>query len=164
MVEFGAGGAITHAEEPTMTTETQPPEAAEALAVDDSVPATAATRSTGEDATASTAAPESESVGANINVSAVDQSQNAPQSARAGDLEASSAPAPSLARPTNAVPPTPVNPPTAPQNPRRKRRAKGWSCPVCRQRKRLRIPHLTHFHAHLLFVPLLTDTPSRFFL
>ncbi|KAI0000170.1 hypothetical protein BJV74DRAFT_882830 [Russula compacta] len=130
MVEFGAGGAITHTEEPAMTTETQPPEAAEAPTVDDSVPPTAATRPTGEDASASAAVPESQSAGANINMSA---SQNALQSAGAGDLETSSAPVPSLAGPTNVVPPTPTNHPTAPQNPRRKRRAKGWSCPVCRQ-------------------------------
>jgi hypothetical protein len=128
-----------------MTTETQPPEAAEAP-VDDSVPY-AATRSTGEDAT---------------DMPAVEQSQNAPQPTRAGDLETSSAPAPSLAGPTNAAP-TPTNPPTAPQNPRRKRRAKGWSCPVCRQRKRLRILHFTLFTRIFYIVPLLTDTPSRFF-
>jgi hypothetical protein len=115
MIEFGAGGAITHAEEPT--TEAQPAvaETTEAPTVDNSAPPAVATD--GE-----------------ADPPAVDASQT---SVMDSSPEASSPPPPP---PTDSTTPAQVAPnvhPIAPvpPNPRRKRRAKGWFCPVCRQRK-----------------------------
>src|SRR5216684_3285772 len=59
MVEFGAGGAIMHSEEPTTTTEPQPAETAETPAVDDSVPPAAMTGPAGGDQPTPAAVPES---------------------------------------------------------------------------------------------------------
>ena len=110
MIEFGAGGAITHAEEPTTTAEAQPAETTETT-VDDS----ARPGSTGEEA---------------ADPSAVDASQVPTEPV--GDSPPAEASSPPTAAPTtpNVLPIAPV-----PPNPRRKRRAKGWFCPVCRQRK-----------------------------
>ena len=141
MVEFGAGGAIMHAEEPSATPEAQPAENAETPVIDDSEPP-AITRGPVEgDGPSSVVLPENEE--ANAESSAIEPSQAAAQPAREEDLVASSASAPPPG-PATLVPPGPVEPPTtpAPQNPRRKRRAKGWSCPVCRQRECPRISRL----------------------
>jgi hypothetical protein len=138
MVEFGAGGAITHAEEPATIPEPQLTETAETPAVDHSGPP--ATRPAEEDSP-SPAVPENEE--GNADSSSIEPSQVVAQPAREEDMVASSTSAPPPA-PTTSVPPNPVESPTAPasQNPRRKRRAKGWSCPVCRQRECPRIFHL----------------------
>jgi hypothetical protein len=130
MVEFGAGGAIMHAEEPTTNLGPQPAETAETPAVDDSGPPAVAS-GPAEDTPAS-----GENEGGNADSPVVEPSQVVAQSARNEDQVASSASAPAGA--TAQVPPSaPV-----PQNPRRKRRAKGWTCPVCRQRECLTSPQL----------------------
>ncbi|KAH9039228.1 hypothetical protein EDB84DRAFT_1068122 [Lactarius hengduanensis] len=129
MVEFGAGGAITHAEEPATTAEAQPAEADEAPpTVDDSAP------STGEEASG----PAAVATGGGE----ADHPSNPPATDAlvepVGDSspESSSSPPPPTASATsaqatpNVLPIAPV-----PPNPRRKRRAKGWFCPVCRRRK-----------------------------
>ena len=126
MVEFGAGGAIMHAEESTTNTGLQPTETAETPVVDDSGPPAVASRPA-EDGPVSGVL--QENGGGNADSSAVEPSQVAAQPARNEDQMASSASAP--AGPTAQVPPSAP----APQNPRRKRRAKGWTCPVCRQRE-----------------------------
>jgi len=119
MVEFGAGGAIIHAEEPTLNLGPQPTET-ETPAVDDS----------GSPAEASRPAEDSPGVMSENGVGNADSSVVAAQLARNEDQVASSASAPPPG-PTSQVPPSAP----APQNPRRKRRAKGWTCPVCRQRE-----------------------------
>ena len=124
MVEFGAGGAIMHSEEPTTNLGTQPTETAGTPAIDDSGLPTVASRPA-EDSPASGAVPE-DGVG-NGDSSTVEPSQVAAQPARNEDQVASSASAPPA--------PTALVPPSAAPNPRRKRRAKGWTCPVCRQRE-----------------------------
>ncbi|KAH9962844.1 hypothetical protein BC827DRAFT_1195313 [Russula dissimulans] len=133
MIEFGAGGAIMHTEEPTTTTEPQPAETVETPAVGDTGSSAVATGPAGEDVAAAVAVPEG-GVG-NADSSAVDPSQVAAQPARNEEPVAPSAPAPSQAGPTTAAQLTSTDPQNSPpqQNPRRKRRAKGWSCPVCRQ-------------------------------
>src|SRR5258708_2939371 len=134
MVEFGAGGAIMHAEEPTQTSEPQPAEIAETPAVNDSGPPAVASGPAEEASPASGAVPEN-GVG-NADSSAVEASQGAAQPVRDDDQVAlstsSSPPGPATQVPSNPIE-TPSAPP--PQNPRRKRRAKGWACPVCRQRE-----------------------------
>jgi hypothetical protein len=139
MIEFGAGGVIMHAEEPTTVAEQQPAETAGPPAVEESVPPATATA---EDHPAPATIPEI--VVANSDLSTAGPPEMAAQPTTNDDPGAASVPAPSQAGPAAPVPPTPTDPPTAvaPQNPRRKRRAKGWSCPVCRQRK---YPHHT-FH------------------
>ena len=134
MVEFGAGGAIMHAEEPLTIIDPQPNETAETPAVDGSGRSTSATRPAEEDSASPVAVPENEE--GNADSSANEPPQVAAQPAREEDLVASSASAPPSG-PATVVPHTPVEPSAAPapQNPRRKRRAKGWSCPVCRQRE-----------------------------
>lgn len=137
MIEFGAGGAIMHTEEQPPTTEPQPAEIAETPAAVDAVPA-AATGSAGEDQPVPATVPE-----------IVVAPEMAAQPARNEEPTlAASTQAPSPAGPV-PVPPTPINPSGTipPQNPRRKRRAKGWSCPICRQRKRPRIPTSRHSRA-----------------
>lgn len=121
MVEFGAGGAIMHAEEPTTNLGRLPTETPETPAIDDSGPLAVPA----EDSPASGALSEN-GVG-NADSSAVEPSQVAAQPAGNEDQVASTASAPPA--PTAQVLPSAP----APQNPRRKRRAKGWSCPVCRQ-------------------------------
>ena len=130
MVEFGAGGAIMHSEEPTTNIGPQPSETAETPAVDDSGPPAVASRPA-EDRPASGTVPEE----GNVDSSAVEPSQVATQPAMNEDQVETSASAPP--GPTAQVPPSAP----APQNPRRKRRAKGWTCPVCRQRE---CPSLCH--------------------
>jgi len=122
MVEFGAGGAITHAEEPATNAEAHPGEAADAPTVDDSAPPAAAAGSAGEEASAPAAATGSGEADPLA-------SQAPAEPARNSTLETSSPspPADSTA-PAQVIPIAPV-----PPNPRRKRRAKGWFCPVCRQ-------------------------------
>ncbi|KAH8987816.1 hypothetical protein EDB92DRAFT_1095118 [Lactarius akahatsu] len=129
MVEFGAGGAITHAEEPATTADAQPAEAADAPpTVDDSaLPASTEEEASGP-AAAATGGDEA------------DRPSNPPATDAlvepVGDSspESSSSPPPPTASATsaqatpNVIPIAPV-----PPNPRRKRRAKGWFCPVCRQ-------------------------------
>lgn len=127
MVEFGAGGAIMHAEEPTTNLGAQPTETSETPVVDDSGPSAVASRPA-ENSLASGAAPEN-GVG-NMDSSSVEPPQVAVQPARDEDQMAPSASVPPSG-PTAQVPPSAP----APQNPRRKRRAKGWTCPVCRQRE-----------------------------
>lgn len=129
MIEFGAGGAIMHTEEPL------PAETAETPAVADAVPPAAATESAGEDQPVSTTVPEI--VVANAESPIAEQPETAAQPAGNEEPVATSVQAPSQAAPAPSVPPTPIDPPSTvpPQNPRRKRRAKGWSCPVCRQRE-----------------------------
>ncbi len=136
MVEFGAGGAIMHTEEPTTSPEPQQTETAETPAVDDSGPSAVASRPGEEDSPALGTVPEN-GVG-NADSSAVEQPQVAAQPARDEDQVASSASTPTPGPTAQVLPPTP-----APQNPRRKRRAKGWTCPVCRQRECPRISHIT---------------------
>jgi hypothetical protein len=126
MVEFGAGGAIMHSEEPTTNLGPQPTETTETPAVDDSGPPAVASR-VAEDNPASGPVPEN-GVG-NADSSAVEPSQVAAQPAGNEDQVASSTSA--TLGSTAQVPPSAP----APQNPRRKRRAKGWTCPVCRQRE-----------------------------
>jgi hypothetical protein len=140
MVEFGAGGAIMHTEESTTIPEPQPNETAETPAIDDSGPPALAARPAEEDSPSPVAVRENEG---NAESSANEPSQVAAQPVREEDLVASSASAPPSG-PATLVPPNLVEPSTAPapQNPRRKRRAKGWSCPVCRQREYPRISHL----------------------
>jgi len=139
MIEFGAGGAIMHTEEPATTTEPQPAETAETPAAGDTASPAVAIGPAGEDVATPVAVTEGE-VG-NADSSAVDPSQVAVEPARDEEPVAPSAPAPSQAGPTTGAQPTPIGPQNAPpqQNPRRKRRPKGWSCPVCRQRKCSRI-------------------------
>jgi hypothetical protein len=134
MIEFGAGGAIMHATEPA-TTEPQPPEVTdtETPAADDTVPQVVVTHAAEEDASA----PEAQAD--NSDSPAVEPSETAVQPVEGGDTAnappSAPAPAPSATPvPSSAANDTPTA--TAPQNPRRRRRAKGWSCPVCRQRKR----------------------------
>lgn len=124
-----------HAEEPATIPEPQPTETTETTetpAVDDSRPPAVATRPTEEDSPSPVAVPENEN--GNADSSAFEPSQVVAQLAMEEDLVASSTSVPPPG-PATLVPP--VEPPTAPapQNPRRKRRAKGWSCPVCRQRE-----------------------------
>ena len=141
MVEFGAGGAITHAEEPA---EAQPAETAEAPAVDDTALPTATAGAGEEDLSA----PEVATGDSNAEPSA-----NAPQDAQepVGDNtpEASppTLPVPTPAQVTSNVPPVA----SAPPNARRKRRAKGWFCPVCRQRKSL-LPFLAFRNSPPLYL------------
>ncbi|KAI9509268.1 hypothetical protein F5148DRAFT_1189030 [Russula earlei] len=134
MIEFGAGGAIVHAEEPTTTSESPQVEVTETPAVGDSVPPDVATRPPEGDAAGPAAVPENEAGHADL--SAAEPSQIAVRPALDEDPVASTAPTSSQAGPATVTQPTittdPQNGP-APQNPRRKRRAKGWSCPVCRQ-------------------------------
>jgi len=143
MIEFGAGGAIMHTEEPTAT-EPQPAETAETPTVVDAVPPAAATGSAEEDQTVPAGVPEI--VVVNAESPTAEPPEMVAQPARNEEPAASSVQAPSQAAPAPPAPPTPVDPPSTipPQNPRRKRRAKGWSCPVCRQRKRP--PHIIHVH------------------
>ena len=126
MVEFGAGGAIMHAEEPTTNLGPQPTETTETPVVDDSGPPAVASRPV--DDPTSEAVPEN-GVG-NAESPAVEPSQAGAQPARDEEQAASSA-SPPTPGPTAQVPPSAP----ALQNPRRKRRAKGWTCPVCRQRE-----------------------------
>ncbi|KAF8265835.1 hypothetical protein EI94DRAFT_1779191 [Lactarius quietus] len=125
MVEFGAGGAITHAEEAATTAEAQPADAAEAPTVDGSAPV--ATGSAGEEAAAATG-------NGVANPPVVSASQAPADPVGNGTPESSSSPPPPTDSTTpaqaasNVIPTAPV-----PPNPRRKRRAKGWFCPVCRQ-------------------------------
>ena len=132
MVEFGAGGAIMHAEEPTTNLGAQPTETAETPAVDDSGPSIASRPA--EDTPASGAVPENGV--SNVDSSAVEPPQVAAHPARDEDQVAPSTSVPPSG-PTAQVPPSAP----APQNPRRKRRAKGWTCPVCRQRECPSSPH-----------------------
>jgi hypothetical protein len=159
MIEFGAGGAIMHAEEPATTTEPQPAETGGQFAVDDTVSPTAATRSVEGD---QPAVPEI--VVADADSSAAGSPEMAAQPPTDDDPATSSVPPPSQAGPALPIPPSPVNPLIAvpPQNPRRKRRAKGWSCPVCRQRKRPRL-HLTLFTCFFFFDPLADPSPFTHF-
>jgi hypothetical protein len=139
MVEFGAGGAIMHAEEPTTTTEPQPTEVTETTAIEDPVPPVAAD----ENAPAPDAAPEGEA--SNTEPPAAETSQTTAQPEGDSETTAPSPPAPAPAPSATPVPSAPTDSPVmppAPQNPRRKRRAKGWSCPVCRQRKHSLFTHL----------------------
>jgi hypothetical protein len=157
MIEFGAGGAIMHTEEPATTTEPQPAETAGQPAVDDIVSSTAATRSVEGDQPALVAVPEI--VVANADSSTAGPPEMAAQPATNDDPAAASVPPPSQASPAPPVPPSPVNPLIAvpPQNPRRKRRAKGWSCPVCRQRKRPRTSISHSSRAFFFFFAPLAD-------
>jgi hypothetical protein len=125
MVEFGAGVAIMHAEEPATIPEPQPTKTAETPAVD--VSAVAAE----EDSPSPAAVPENEE--GNADTPAIEPSQVATQPASAGEDQVASSASPG---PATLVTPNPVEPPTA-QNSRCKRRAKGWPCPVCRQREYL---------------------------
>jgi hypothetical protein len=147
MIEFGAGGAIMHAEEPAANTEPQQ--------------AAAATRSVEGDNPAP-AVPEI--VVASADGSTAGPPEMATQPATNDDPVAASVPPQAGSAPP--VPPMPVDLPTAvvPQNPRRKRRAKGWSCPVCRQRKcpRISISH-TFFFLIRLLIPLPIFTLFFFF-
>ncbi len=144
MVEFGAGGAITHAEEPVTTAEAQPQaETAETPpTVDDSASPAVATGSAGEEASVPAATATRDGEVDPSDPPAADASQVVPAEP-VGDStpEASSPPPPAPATtsttPAQATPNVlPIAP--VPPNPRRKRRAKGWFCPVCRQRKSLR--------------------------
>ena len=152
MVEFGAGGAITHAEEPATTAEAQPTEAAEAPTVDGSAPLTG---SAGEEASV----PAATTGGGEADPShplAVDASQAPAEPVGNSTPEASSQPPP---QPTDSTTPAQATPnviPIAPvpPNPRRKRRAKGWFCPVCRQRKSLSpFPFLRNYYPPPYFLP-----------
>ena len=129
MIEFGAGGAIMHTEEPL------PTETAETPAVADAPPPAVATESAGEDQPVSATVPEI--VVANAESPIAEPPETAAQPAGNEEPAAASVQAPSQAAPVPPVPPSPIDPPSTapPQNPRRKRRAKGWSCPVCRQRE-----------------------------
>ena len=147
MVEFGAGGAIMHTEEPTTTTEPQPTEATETPAVDDPLPPTAATSTAGESAPAPDVVPEGEAN--NTDSVAAETSQTAAQPEGDADTATPSPPVPAPAPSATLDPSAPndlLTAQPASQNPRRKRRAKGWSCPVCRQRK----CSLTHLLVRLL--------------
>ena len=128
MIEFGAGGAITHAEEPTTTV----PETAEAPTVDGSASPAVASGSAGEEASGPAAATGDGEADAPV---VADASQASAEPV--GDstpAEASSPPQDSTTPAAQATPNVlPIAP--VPPNPRRKRRAKGWFCPVCRQRK-----------------------------
>lgn len=147
-----------HAEEPAITTEPQPAETAGQPAVDDTVSPTAATRSVEGDQPALVSVPEI--VVANADSSAAGPPEMPAQPATNDDPAAASVPPPSQAGPAPPVPPSPVNPLIAvpPQNPRRKRRAKGWSCPVCRQRKCPRISIL-HSSRGFFLIRLLISPP-----
>jgi hypothetical protein len=117
MIEFGAGGAITHSEEPTEAPAAT--ETTEAPTADDSAPPAVAT-----DGEADPSDP-----------LAIDASQAPAGPVRDSTPEVSPPPPPP---PTDSTPPPQATPnvhPIAPvpPNPRRKRRAKGWFCPVCRQ-------------------------------
>jgi len=140
MIEFGAGGAIMHTEEPVTATEPQPAETAETPAVVDAGLPAAATGSAEEGQPVPAAVPEIVIVNAESHTA--EPPEMVAQPAGNEEPAAASVQAPSQAAPAPPAPPTPVDPPGTipPQNPRRKRRAKGWSCPVCRQRKRPRIP------------------------
>ncbi|KAH9061115.1 hypothetical protein EDB87DRAFT_1576486 [Lactarius vividus] len=130
MVEFGAGGAITHAEEPATTAETQPAEATEAPAtVDDSAPLA----STGEEEEASGPAAAATGGGEADHPSNPPATDTLVEPIGDSSPETSSPPPPTAsATPAQATPNVlPIAP--VPSNPRRKRRAKGWFCPVCRQ-------------------------------
>jgi hypothetical protein len=155
MIEFGAGGAIMHAEEPAANTEPQQA-AAGPPAADGSVPPAAATRSAEGDNPAP-AVPEI--VIASADGSTAGPPEMATQPATNDDPVATSVPPQAGSAPP--VTPTPVDLPTAvvPQNPRRKRRAKGWSCPVCRQRKCPRISISHSFTLNLFFDPLTETSP-----
>ncbi|KAI0052096.1 hypothetical protein FA95DRAFT_1553769 [Auriscalpium vulgare] len=97
MVEFGAGGAIVNAEEPSTTAEPPAPE------------------------TAAPSAPDAPA-GTSDSTTAPPATDSAEAHAEAPPAEGSPSEQPAV------VPITPI-----PTNPRRKRRAKGWFCPVCRQ-------------------------------
>lgn len=156
MVEFGAGGAITHAEEPATTAEAQPADAAEAPAADDSAPPALETGSAGEEAEVPAAA------------TGTGEADPSASQAPAEPVGNSTLDTPSPPPPTDSTAPaqaTPIVIPIAPvpPNPRRKRRAKGWFCPVCRQRKSLSLFPFPYFprplfrfdHVHFLTSPFL---------
>ncbi|KAI9458685.1 hypothetical protein BJY52DRAFT_1269041 [Lactarius psammicola] len=134
MVEFGAGGAITHAEEPATTAEAQPAETAEAPpTVDDSAPPAAVTGAAGDEVSipaAAAAAGDGEADTSNPPAEPVGDST--PEASSSPPPPAAAASATPAQTTPNILPIAPV-----PPNPRRKRRAKGWFCPVCRQRKSL---------------------------
>ena len=132
MVEFGAGGAITHAEEPVTTAEALPAETAETPTAGGSAPAVLATGSAGDEPSVPVAATGDDGAADPSLPPTIDASQ-AP-----AEPVSNSTPAPvppiDSATPAQATPNVqPIAP--VPPNPRRKRRAKGWFCPVCRQRK-----------------------------
>jgi hypothetical protein len=130
MVEFGAGGAITHAEEPA-TAEAQPAETAETPAVDGSAPPVVATGSAGDEASVPAAATGDDGA---ADPPTVDASLAPAEPVSNSTPETTSTPplATDSTTPTQAAPNvSPIAP--VPPNPRRKRRAKGWFCPVCRQ-------------------------------
>lgn len=112
-----------HAEEPTTITEPQPAGTTETPVVNGSVPPAVAIGSNGVDTSAPAAAPGSGAI--NADSSAVEPAVHG----------TSPVPAPSQVGSATPASPAPIGPPTAqaPPNPRRRRRAKGWSCPVCRQ-------------------------------
>jgi Zinc finger, C3HC4 type (RING finger) len=133
MIEFGAGGAIMHTEEPTTTTEPQPTEITEPPSADDTVPQVVVTDAAEEDASAL------EGQADNTDSPAVEPSPTTAQPVEGGDTATATPSAPAPATSTTPVPSSAANgtqTAPVPQNPRRRRRAKGWSCPVCRQRKR----------------------------
>jgi len=133
MVEFGAGGAITHAEEPATTAEAQPAETAETPTSDGSAPPAVATGSAGEEASVPAAATGDDGAADSPHPPAVDVSQAPAEPVSNSTPEASPPPPPTdSTTPAQATPNvSPIAP--VPPNPRRKRRAKGWFCPVCRQ-------------------------------
>ena len=144
-----------HAEEPATVVEQQPAETAGPPAVEESVPPAAAAA---EDHPGPVTVPEI--VVADADLSTAGPPEIAAQPATNDDPGAASVPAPSQAGPAA----TPTDPPTAvaPQNPRRKRRAKGWSCPVCRQRKYSRIT-ISHPSRAFFFFDPLADALHPFF-
>ncbi|KAI0064400.1 hypothetical protein BV25DRAFT_1823394 [Artomyces pyxidatus] len=112
MVEFGAGGAIHNADDGT--TAAEPPTTASPPLVD----------------TPAEAAEEAQAPASPVNA----DEEAAPVPAADADAPAADAEPAAEGMPEPAAPVvTPIAP--VPTNPRRKRRAKGWFCPVCRQRK-----------------------------
>ena len=63
-----------------------------------------------------------------------DSETNAPADGAAAEAAAPEGNAEGAA-PEGGAPPVAAPTPTVPTNPRRKRKAKGWFCPVCRQRE-----------------------------
>ncbi|KAI0261653.1 hypothetical protein BC834DRAFT_462584 [Gloeopeniophorella convolvens] len=132
MVEFGAGGAIQHADESAPApgaAAAAEPQSAEAPSAPEEAPAppdVAASPALGAADEATPAAPEGE---ADIADSPTAESPEAPAPPTAEEDETPAA------TPAQHAPPTPSLLPIAPVpvNQRRKRRAKGWHCPVCRQ-------------------------------
>lgn len=154
MVEFGAGGAITHAEEPVTTAEAQPAETPEPLTADGSAPPALATGSAGDEASVPVATGDDGAADPS-HPPAVDASQATAEPVSNG----TPAPAPPIDSTTTAqVTPNVLPIAPVPPNPRRKRRAKGWFCPVCRQRKFLN-PFPFRTYCIPLFSPYLD--PSR---